>query len=247
MLGAGGIEILRYSSITVVDPRGGREMSTEASNRAAAALLTLLCFLAACVTDPFTGERKISKTAAGALIGAAGGAAIGALAGRDRAKGALIGAGAGALAGGAVGAYMDVQEAKLRERLRGTGVSVTRTGDNLILNMPGNVTFATDRADIRPTFYEILNSVALVLKEYDKTIIEVMGHTDSTGSETHNQGLSERRAASVGRYLVSQGVDSRRVLTQGFGERYPMASNETAEGRQQNRRVELRLVPLTRS
>jgi outer membrane protein OmpA-like peptidoglycan-associated protein len=222
-------------------------MSTVALNRAAAALVTSLCFVAACVTDPFTGERKISKTATGALIGAAGGAAIGALAGRDRAKGALIGAGAGALAGGAVGAYMDVQEAKLRERLRGTGVSVTRAGDDLILNMPGNVTFETDRADIRPTFYEILNSVALVLKEYDKTIIEVMGHTDSTGSETYNQSLSERRDASVGAYLVPQGIDSRRVLTQGFGERFPIASNETAEGRQQNRRVELRLVPLTRS
>ncbi len=222
-------------------------MSTNVSNRAIATLVTLLCFVAACTTNPYTGEQQISKTAAGAAIGAAGGAAIGALAGRNRAKGALIGAGAGALAGGAVGAYMDVQEAKLRERLRGTGVSVTRAGDNLILNMPGNVTFDTDRAEIRPAVYEVLNSVTLVLKEYNKTIIEVMGHTDSTGSDAYNQSLSERRAASVGGYLVAQGIDSRRVLTQGFGKRFPIASNDTAEGRQQNRRVELRLVPLTAS
>lgn len=222
-------------------------MNIRVSNRVIAVLVTLLSFVVACTTNPFTGERQVSKTATGAVIGAAGGAAIGALAGRNRAKGALIGAGAGALAGGAVGAYMDVQEAKLRERLRGTGVSVTRAGDDLILNMPGNVTFETDRADIRPGFYEILNSVTLVLKEYDKTIIEVMGHTDSTGSEAYNQSLSERRASSVGRYLIAQGIDSRRVLMQGFGKRFPIASNDTVEGRQQNRRVELRLVPLTAS
>lgn len=222
-------------------------MRTKAPNCAIAALMTLLSFVAACTTNPYTGERQISKTAAGAAIGAAGGAAIGALAGRNRAKGALIGAGAGALAGGAVGAYMDIQEAKLRERLRGTGVSVTRAGDDLILNMPGNVTFETNRADIRPAFYEILNSVTLVLKEYDKTIIEVMGHTDSRGSATYNQNLSERRASSVGRYLVAQGIDSRRLLTQGFGEQYPIAPNTTAQGRQENRRVELRLVPLASS
>lgn len=222
-------------------------MSTHASNRAMAALVVLLSFVAGCTTNPFTGEQQISKTAAGATIGAAGGAAIGALVGRNRAKSALIGAGAGALAGGAVGAYMDIQEAKLRERLRGTGVSVTRVGDNLVLNIPGNVTFETNMADIRPAFYEVLNSVALVLKEYNKTIIEVMGHTDSTGAEAYNQKLSERRAAGVGGYLVAQGIDARRVVTQGFGGRSPIASNDTAEGKQQNRRVELRLVPLTAS
>ncbi len=222
-------------------------MNTNATSRAIAGLITVLSFAAACTTNPYTGERQISKTATGAAIGAAGGAAIGALAGRNRAKGALIGAGAGALAGGAVGAYMDIQEAKLRERLRGTGVSVTRVGDDLILNMPGNVTFDTNGAGIRPAFYETLNSVALVLKEYDKTIIEVMGHTDSTGSATYNQSLSERRATSVSRYLAAQGIDSRRLLTRGFGEGIPIASNDTAQGRQQNRRVELRLVPLTAS
>jgi len=222
-------------------------MSTQASTHSMVALVVLLCFVGGCTTNPFTGEQQISKTATGATIGAAGGAAIGALAGRNRAKSALIGAGAGALAGGAVGAYMDLQEAKLRERLRGTGVSVTRVGDSLVLNLPGNVTFDTNMADIRPAFYEVLNSVVLVLKEYDKTIIEIAGHTDSTGSEASNQKLSERRAASVGNYLTAQGIDSRRVVPQGFGARSPIASNTTAEGRQQNRRVELRLVPLTAS
>jgi outer membrane protein OmpA-like peptidoglycan-associated protein len=222
-------------------------MTSQTSNRAMVALVVLLCFGAGCTTNPFTGEQQISKTATGATIGAAGGAAIGALVGRNRAKSALIGAGAGALAGGAVGAYMDIQEAKLRERLRGTGVSVTRVGDNLVLNLPGNVTFDTNQAEIRPSFYEVLNSVVLVLKEYDKTIIEVMGHTDSTGPEAANQKLSERRAGSVGTYLTAQGIDSRRVVPQGLGARSPIASNTTAEGRQQNRRVELRLVPLTAS
>ena len=213
------------------------------------ALLTLLAVLAGCTTDPFTGERQLSKTAKGALIGtaagAAGGAAIGALSGRKAAKGALIGAGVGALAGGAVGAYMDVQEAKLREQLAGTGVSVTRDGDNLILNMPGNVTFGSNQSAILPSFYPVLNSVSLVLKEYPKTIVEVLGHTDSTGSDSLNLALSKDRASSVGSYLKAQGIDDRRVLTQGFGKRSPIADNATAEGRQANRRVELTLTPLT--
>lgn len=212
---------------------------------AALASMLVVALAAACTTNPYTGERQLSKTVIGAGLGGAAGAGIGALASRDRAKGALIGAGAGALAGGAVGAYMDVQEAKLRERLAGTGVGVARDGDNLILVMPGNVTFETDRDEIRPSFYDVLSSVALVLEEYDKTIIEVLGHTDSTGSQSHNQFLSERRARSVGAYLVAQGIDRRRVLTEGFGERYPVADNATREGRERNRRAELRLVPLT--
>jgi len=198
-----------------------------------------------CTTDPYTGQPKISKTAIGALLGAGAGAGIGALADRNHARGALIGAGAGTLAGGAVGAYMDVQEAKLRKRLAGTGVGVTRAGNEIVLNMPGNVTFESDRSEIRPTFFDVLGSVALVVGEYKKTLIEVSGHTDSTGSASYNQSLSERRAASVGAYLIHQGVDSRRVLTQGFGETRPLADNSSAEGRQLNRRVELRLVPLT--
>jgi len=210
------------------------------------ALLMMLTFAAACTTDPYTGERQVSKTAIGAAVGAATGAGIGALASKhDRAKGALIGAGAGALAGGAVGGYMDYQEAKLRERLAGTGVGVTRIGDDIVLNMPGNITFETDRADLKPSFYEVLNSVSIVLAEYDKTIIEVTGHTDNTGSDDYNQSLSERRAMTVGSYLSGQGVNPQRIITQGFGETMPIADNGTQVGRQQNRRVELKLVPLT--
>jgi outer membrane protein OmpA-like peptidoglycan-associated protein len=204
-----------------------------------------LGLLAACVTDPYTGERKISKAATGAVIGGAAGAAIGAATGGDRGERAAIGAAAGVLAGGAVGAYMDHQEAKLREQLQGTGVSVTRAGDDLILNMPGNVTFEVDQADIRPGFYDVLNSVVLVVKEFDKTIIEISGFTDSTGSESYNQELPEDRSESVGAYFRAQAVTSGRVVTKGFGERYPVADNDTPAGRERNRRVELRLVPIT--
>ncbi len=202
-------------------------------------------FSMACTTNPFTGERQVSKTAIGAAIGAASGAAIGALADREkRARGALIGAGVGALAGGAVGGYMDLQEKKLREKLQGTGVSVTRVGDDIYLNMPGNLTFATDQSEIRSGFFDVLDSVVLVLDEYDKTIIEITGHTDSTGSDAYNQTLSEKRAASVGAYFRSRGLMAQRIITEGFGERFPIADNSTTAGREQNRRVELRLVPL---
>jgi outer membrane protein OmpA-like peptidoglycan-associated protein len=207
----------------------------------------------ACTTDPYTGERQVSKTAAGAAIGgaagAATGAAIGAATGGNRGKragiGAAAGAAAGVLAGGAVGAYMDHQESKLREQLQGTGVSVTRVGNDLILNMPGAITFEVDRSDIRSDFYDVLNSVVLVVKEFDKTLIDVAGYTDSTGDASYNQTLSEKRAASVGQYLTSQGVAAGRVVTRGYGERNPVASNDTVAGRQQNRRVELKLVPIT--
>jgi outer membrane protein OmpA-like peptidoglycan-associated protein len=201
--------------------------------------------LEGCTTDPYTGESKMSKTAWGSIIGAAGGAAVGAAVSKNHRKGALIGAGVGGLTGAGVGYYMDQQEKKLREQLQGTGVSVTRQGDNIILNMPGNITFKTDSADVSGSFYNVLNSVVLVLKQYNKTLIDVAGHTDSTGSDAHNMDLSQRRAQSVGQYLISNGIDSRRVATQGFGKTRPVASNDTPEGRQQNRRVELVLEPLT--
>ena len=208
-------------------------------------------FLAsACTTiDPYTREEKTSKATTGAIIGAVGGAVVGAVSGddsRDRRNRALIGAGIGALAGGAVGYYMDVQEAKLRKQLEGTGVRVVRNGDNITLVMPGNVTFDVDKADIKASFYPVLDSVALVVDEYDKTIIDVVGHTDSTGSQQYNQALSERRADSVARYLISQKVDRVRIETFGMGETGPIASNATAEGRQLNRRVELTLIPVTK-
>jgi outer membrane protein OmpA-like peptidoglycan-associated protein len=203
--------------------------------------------LSGCTTlDPYTREEKTSKATTGAIIGAVAGAAIGGLSSRnDRTKRAMIGAGIGALAGAAVGNYMDQQEAELRRRLEGTGVSVTRVGDNLILNMPGNVTFAVDRDEINAGFYETLNSVALVLKKYDKTAIEIAGHTDSTGSDEYNMALSQRRAGSVAGSLAGQGVQRVRLNPIGFGERMPIADNSTPAGRAANRRVELTLMPVT--
>lgn len=202
-----------------------------------------------CVTDPYTGERRISKTAIGGVlgggIGAGVAAGIAALAGKDAAKAAMIGAGVGVLAGGAVGGYMDYQDAKLRRFLEGTGVRVVRTGDQITLVMPSNITFDTASATLRPDFLEVMHAVSLVLTEYDKTIIEIMGHTDSDGSDAYNLDLSRRRAQAVGNHLAGKGVASMRIVTEGFGERYPVASNETPEGKQLNRRVELRLSPLT--
>jgi len=212
--------------------------------------MLVLCFaLTGCYTyDPYTGEKKISDTTKGAGIGAATGIVVGLLTGGDAAahrKNALIAAGVGALAGGAIGNYMDRQQAQLRHDLAGTGVSVTRMGDNITLNMPGNITFKSDSSELDPSFYKVLNSVNIVVKKYNKTVVEVAGHTDSTGAAEHNQQLSERRANSVAQYLESQGLASNRVVTVGAGETRPVADNATAEGRQANRRVELTLTPLT--
>lgn len=193
-------------------------------------------------TDPYTGERKVSDTTKGAGIGALAGAAVGGIAGKG--KGALIGAGVGALAGGAVGNYMDRQESKLRAQLQGTGVSVTRTGDTINLVMPGNITFATGSADLNASFFSVLGSVALVLKEYDKTTIEVSGHTDSTGSAQKNQQLSQQRADTVAQFLHSKGIPEQRIASTGYGSTRPVTSNSTSQGRQQNRRVELTLTPV---
>ena len=213
------------------------------------AFLLMFAVAACTTTDPYTGEQKTSNTAKGAGVGAAAGAVLGAIAGggssQERRKKALIGAGIGAIAGGGVGAYMDSQEAKLRQQLAGTGVSVTRSGDNLILNMPGNITFPVNQFDVRSDFYPVLNSVALVLKEYEKTLIDVVGFTDSSGTYENNMVLSQKRANSVGQYLQSQGIIAGRIVTQGMGPQNPVASNETAEGKQANRRVELILRPLT--
>lgn len=203
----------------------------------------------ACTTmDPYTREEKTSSATKGAIIGGVIGAVAGAATGddaHDRRKRILIGAGAGALAGGAVGGYMDHQEAKLREELEGTGVSVTRDGDHVILNMPAHVTFQTDSSDLNPRFFRVLDSVALVVIEFDKTVIEVAGHTDSTGTRTYNQALSERRASTVATYIHNRSVLADRFLTVGYGLDRPVASNATVEGRQLNRRVEIILVPLT--
>jgi outer membrane protein OmpA-like peptidoglycan-associated protein len=213
---------------------------------AALALLTALAVgtVGCQTTDPYTGEQQTSKTAMGAGIGAVGGALAGAIISGKR-KNVLLGAGLGALAGGVAGNYMDRQEAKLRAQLEGTGVSVTRVGDQIILNMPGNITFATDSADISSSFYPVLDSVALVVNEFDKTYVDVVGHTDSTGAAEYNQQLSVRRAQSVASYLQSQKVLPERLLVRGMGEDSPIASNDTPEGRAMNRRVEIVLTPLT--
>lgn len=206
--------------------------------------------LTGCETfDAYTGEKKTSNTTKGAAIGAGIGALIGYVSSKDkdrreRRKAILVGAGVGGLGGAAVGSYMDKQEAELREQLEGTGVSVTRNGDDLILNMPGNITFATGSAELKPNFNEVLNSVILVLNKFNQTLIESAGHTDSVGSAQFNQNLSFDRARSVGNYLVDSGVNVDRILTVGHGEDRPIADNATTEGRQLNRRVELTLIPI---
>lgn len=199
-------------------------------------------------TDPYSREEKTSHTTRGAVIGALGGAAIGALtntsSGKQAARNALIGAGIGALAGGAVGNYMDRQETALRARLDETGVRIVRNGDNIDLILPGNITFGTDQSNVQPSFTPVLQDVALVLQEFDKSYLEVKGHTDSTGSDQYNYGLSERRAQAVADVLMREGVSPPRVIIRGAGEKEPIASNDTPAGREQNRRVELSIIPL---
>lgn len=204
-----------------------------------------------CTTfDPYTGEEKTTNTAKGAGIGAGAALVLSYIANKDkssseRKKRMLRDAGIGAIAGGGVGYYMDTQEAKLRKQLRSTGVSVVRDGDNINLIMPGDITFPTNGSALKSDFYDVLNSVALVLEEFDKTIIAVAGHTDSTGSDSYNQKLSEQRAQSVAAYLRGKNIEPARFEVIGFGERNPVASNETAAGRSLNRRVELTLLPIT--
>jgi outer membrane protein OmpA-like peptidoglycan-associated protein len=213
------------------------------------AMALMAVFASGCKTlDAYTREEQMSSATKGALIGAAAGVVAGLISGDDaveRRQHALIGAGVGALAGGSIGYYMDKQEAKLRAELEGSGVSVVRDGDNITLSMPGNVTFATDSSDLSPAFFDVLNSVGKVLVEYEQTVVEVAGHTDSTGSATYNQGLSERRSNTVSSYLAGRGVIDQRLITLGIGETRPVADNGMSSGRQANRRVEITMVPVT--
>ncbi len=213
--------------------------------------MALVVTLSGCTTfDPYTGEEKTTNTAKGAGIGAGAALVVSYLANKDKSskernQRMLRDAGIGAVIGGGVGYYMDTQEAKLRKQLRSTGVSVVRDGDNITLVMPGNIVFPTAGSDLRAGFYDVLTSVALVLEEFDKTVVVVTGHTDSVGSDSYNQQLSERRAESVTAFLTNKKINPARFDTVGFGERNPIADNSTKEGRALNRRVEITLLPIT--
>lgn len=212
-------------------------------------LLTSLCLamgVSGCTTiNPYSGEEQTSNAVKGGAIGAATGALVGVLSSskKDRGKGALIGAASGAALGGGIGYYMDVQEAKLRQKMKGTGVSVTRSGDQIILNMPNNVTFDSNASQLKPAGANTLSGVAMVLKEYEDTRVHIIGHTDSSGSRELNMRLSEQRAESVGTALITMGVDASRLSMSGVGPDQPVASNSTAAGKAQNRRVTLTLSP----
>ena len=207
---------------------------------ASVALLVSGCeSLQSAATNPET-----QNTRRGAAIGAGVGAVVGLLTGGDKLERALIGAAVGGIAGGAIGNYQDRQERKLREQLAGTGVEVVRNSENITLDIPGGITFAVDSSQVNANFKPVLDKVAATLLEFDQTLIEVAGHTDSTGSESYNQSLSERRASSVAAYLSSKGVPMRRMVTVGGGELHPVASNDTEAGREQNRRVEVTIVPV---
>jgi outer membrane protein OmpA-like peptidoglycan-associated protein len=211
-------------------------------------------FAAGCtpMADPITGSPQINRTATGAGVGAVAGALAGLvyadakdMNSQDKRNAILVAAGIGALGGGGVGLYMDNQEAELRQQLQNTGVSVTRNGENIVLNLPSNVTFDVDKDQVTPQFQPTLNSVALVMKKYNQTLLDVTGHTDSTGSDTYNLDLSNRRALSVANYLAQVGqIDGRRFAVAGFGEQRPVANNSTEQGRSANRRVEIQISPL---
>lgn len=209
------------------------------------AALAALALLSGCMPmQQAATSPDYQKTRTGAGIGAGVGAVVGLLTRGDKFQNALIGAALGGVAGGAIGNYQDRQAAQLRQKMAGTGVDVVQKDNNITLNMPGNITFATNSADLNANFYPVLDQVSGTLTQYDQTMIEVAGHTDSTGSAEYNQGLSERRAHSVAAYLVSRGVNVKRLMVVGDGENHPIASNDTPEGRQANRRVELTIVPV---
>ncbi|WP_017980307.1 OmpA family protein [Sphingomonas melonis] len=214
----------------------------------AAAALTALVTTSACTTDPETGQRRISSTAIGGIGGALGGYLLGDLVGgRNDRTAKILGASIGGLAGAGIGAYMDKQERDLRARTAGTDVQVTREGDNLILNIPSGITFGYNSAAVQPQFQRTLDQVADTLSQYNQTFVDVYGFTDSTGSESYNQQLSERRAVSVADYLAAHGVQAARIGTRGFGESNPVASNDTEAGRAANRRVEIKIVPISQN
>lgn len=209
-------------------------------------LLSGILVLSGCTTNPYTGESQTGKVSIGTGFGAVLGAGIGSLSSskKDRGKGALIGGLAGMALGGSTGYYMDIQEAKLRDKMKDSGVTVIRNGDNVILNMPNNVTFDSSSSTLKPIGANTLTGIAMILNEYQKTTVNITGFTDSTGSRALNMKLSQQRADSVSSALITQGVAAKRIITQGVGSANPIASNNTPEGKAQNRRVEITLSPL---
>ncbi len=208
---------------------------------------TMLLSSCASYTGQTNDPNDPNRTRTGALIGAGVGAVAGLLSGGDAVEcrqRALVGAGVGGLAGGGIGAYQDRQEAALRRSLAGSGVDVERRGDNITLNMPGNITFAFDSSGLQSQFYPVLDNVAGTLNQYNQTVIEVAGHTDNVGSDAYNQQLSTQRANAVAAYLNGKGVMQQRMIVVGAGETRPVASNDTDAGRAQNRRVEITIVPM---
>ena len=204
--------------------------------------------LGGCVTNPETGDRRISRPAGTAAAGAGAGALLGALlGGRNNRAEVLIGAGVGAIAGGAVGSYMDKQARELKQRTAGTGIEVEQRGDEIAIKLPSGIAFDTNQASVRTDMRPALDEVAKTLASYQSTFIDVTGHTDSTGGDAINQPLSERRAAAVADYLQYQGVQRARMATKGYGSQFPVASNGSEDGRSKNRRVEIRLSPVTQS
>ncbi len=219
------------------------------------AMMVLATALAATVTlggcATYTGQTNDpndpNRTRNNALIGAGIGAVAGLLSGGDateRRQRAMVGAGVGGVAGGAIGAYQDRQEAELRRQTAGTGVEVSRDGDVIKLNLPDGVTFDFGKANLKSQFYPALDNVASTLAEFNQTIVEVSGHTDSVGSDAANQTLSVQRANAVGNYLMGRGLVRERFEIVGFGETRPVANNDTDSGRALNRRVEIRVVPV---
>ena len=210
-------------------------------------IAALLGAAACTTTDPYSSTPRRNNTGTGVIAGALGGALLGYLTNTSDSeqgrRNALIGAGIGALGGGAVGAYMDRQQRELEAQLSGSGVGVARQGDNLVLRMPSDVTFASNQSSINPAFNATLDDVAAVLNRYDQSIVDIIGHADSDGAEDYNLDLSRRRASSVAQYLVSRNVLPDRLYVDGKGESAPIASNETAAGKAQNRRVEILIRP----
>ncbi|MBY6187720.1 OmpA family protein [Marinobacter hydrocarbonoclasticus] len=211
------------------------------------AVVAALMLSGCATTDPYTGEQKTSNATSGAVIGAVSGALIGAASSSksDRSKGILIGAASGAALGGGIGHYMDRQEAALREKLAGTGVSVKRDGDHIQLVMPNSLTFDVGSNKLKLPAINALSGVAMVVSEFDQTNLVITGHTDSTGGRDLNMRLSRERADSVASELVRQQVSVTRMSTYGAGPDQPIASNQTDAGRAENRRVEIVLTPRT--